>query len=165
MKKLVLLLFLVPSLIFSQDLSNLEFKDLSGNKFLIKDNLDNDATIVLFWATWCIPCKKEFPEIQKLVKKYPDKKISIITISQDTPRSLVKVKSYANTHDYGFIYLIDPEGIGSSKLMVNAVPHSMLLDKTGKVFYSHIGYRQGDEAELEKKMLDLWKQDSKGKTE
>ncbi len=163
MKKLIIPIFLLPSLLFSQDISNLKMKSYDGKKFIVKNNLNNDATIVLFWATWCLPCKKEFTAIQKLQKKYPDKNIRVITISKDTPRSLAKVKSFVKSHSYQFTYLIDPSGEVCSKLLINAVPHSFLVDKKGKVFYSHSGYRKGDEDKLEKELLKYWKKSIKEK--
>ncbi|MBN1351445.1 TlpA family protein disulfide reductase [candidate division KSB1 bacterium] len=165
MKKIVLIILVTPIVLFSQNLSNLKFQNLSGNTVTIKDHLANDATIVLFWATWCIPCKEEFPVIQKLTQKYEDKKIKVIAISQDSPRSLAKVKSYTRTHDYGFMYLTDQKEIAKSKLLVTSVPFTMLLNKQGKVIYNHSGYLPGDEKELEQHILKLWEQKEKMQSE
>jgi len=156
MKKNLIILLFTPFILFSQNISNLKIQDVNGKTFVVKDHLEQDATIVLFWATWCIPCKKEFPAVHELIKKYPEKKIQVLAISKDTPRSLSKVKAFARTHDYNLTYLLDPTGEISSKLLVNLVPTSMLVDRTGKVIYSHTGYRKGDEAELEKEILKLF---------
>jgi cytochrome c biogenesis protein CcmG/thiol:disulfide interchange protein DsbE len=160
MKRLFVILIFLSTLALSQDLTKLELQDIDGNNFLLREHINNDATIILFWATWCLPCKKEFPEIQKLKDKYPEKNIRVITISQDSPHSLTKVKSFAKTHKYDFIYLLDPDGVVSLKLLINSVPYTMLVDTTGKVIYPHLGYRKGDEIELEKNILKQW---NKGK--
>ena len=165
MKKLSFILLFVPLILFSQNISDLKLQDVNGKTFVVKDHLEQDATIVLFWATWCIPCKKEFPAVQELIKKYPEKKVQVLTISKDTPRSLSKVKAFVRTHDYKFTYLLDPNGEISSKLLVNLVPTSMLIDQTGKVIYSHTGYRKGDEAELEKEILKLFASKESNETE
>lgn len=157
MKKIIFLILLLPTLLFSQDLSYLKLQDVSGNEFVFKNNLENDATLVLFWATWCLPCKKEFPAVQSVIEKYEKKNIKIIAISQDSPRSMAKVKSFVKSHKYDFTYLLDPNGEISSKLLVNSVPYTMLLNKEGKVIYSHSGYRKGDENELEKELQKYWK--------
>jgi len=161
MKKSMSILLLLPAIILAQDVSKLELQDVAGKKFIMKKNLDNDATVVLFWATYCLPCRKEFPEIQSLLEKYPDKNIKVIAISQDSPRSLAKVKSFVKTHQYDFTYLLDPNGNISSRLLVNSVPFTMLVDSDGKVIYSHRGYKKGDELELEKQMLELWSRKKK----
>ena len=160
MKKLIimLLILLLPTLLSAQNLSRIKLKTVSGKQFVMKNNLQNDATIILFWATWCIPCKKEFKAIQKLIDKYPDKTIEVITISQDTPRSISKVKSFVRSHSYKFTFLLDPNKDIATKHLINSVPYSIILDKKGKVIFSHSGYLKGDEIELEKQLLKYWEQ-------
>ncbi len=156
MKKLIGLLLIIPFLLPAQDLARYKLNDVDGNTFVFRKNLDYDANIIIFWATWCLPCKKEFPALQELKQKYKNKDIQIIAISVDSPRSLAKVKMFTKSHSYDFVYLVDPSGDVSNKLLVKEVPHTMLADKTGKVVYSLTGYRKGDEAQLEKNMLKLW---------
>lgn len=161
MKKLMLLLFLLPLITIAQDLSQIQLTDVDGKNFAFKDHLNNDATIVSFWATWCLPCKKEMPALQALKEKYKDKKILIISISKDSPRSLAKVKSFVKSNNYDFTYLVDPDGEVCSRLLVNDVPFTMLLDMQGKAVYTHSGYKKGDEAELENEILKMWEKEKK----
>ena len=142
----------------AKDISSIKLKDVNGKSYSLKGNLDNDANIVLFWATWCLPCQKEFPEIDKIRAKFPDKNIKIFAVSKDSPRSMAKVKSFIRKHDYDFVWLMDSDGSVSSNFMVDAIPHSLLADKNGTVVYSHTGYRKGDELELEKELLKLWQE-------
>jgi cytochrome c biogenesis protein CcmG, thiol:disulfide interchange protein DsbE len=160
MKKIVstTIILCFTALSLSQDISGIKLKDINGKNYDMKKNLDNDANIVLFWATWCMPCQKEFPAIEKILKKHPDKKINVIAISKDSPRSMAKVKSFVRKHNYPFTYLLDADGKMSSNFMVDAIPHSFLADGTGKVVYSHTGYRKGDELDLEKELLKLWQE-------
>ena len=151
----ILVLFLV-TLSAAQNISSIKLEDVDGKMYMMKKHLDHDANIILFWATWCLPCQKEFSEIQKLINKYPDKKINVIAVSKDTPRSMVKVKSFIRKHDYDFTWLMDSEGKVSSKFMVDAIPHSLLADADGTILYTHTGYRKGDELDLEKELLKLW---------
>jgi thiol-disulfide isomerase/thioredoxin len=47
----------------------------------------NDTVYVInFWATWCVPCRKELPEFEKLYKSSQDKNISILLVSLDFPK-------------------------------------------------------------------------------
>ncbi|RPH90044.1 MAG: TlpA family protein disulfide reductase, partial [Calditrichaeota bacterium] len=131
-------------------------RDVDGKLYSLKENLTADGAILLFWATWCLPCQKEFPQVQKLLEKYPEKKINVIAISTDSPRSLAKVKSFVKQHDYPFTFLLDSEATVASMLLVDAVPQSFIADSSGKIVYSHTGYRQGDELLLEQALLKLW---------
>jgi len=157
MKKLLGLLFLIPFLLPAQELAHYKLNDVDGNTFVFRKNLEHDANIIIFWATWCLPCKKEFPALQDIKEKYKDKDVQVIAISVDSPRSLAKVKMFTKSHSYDFVYLVDPSGDVTNKLLVKEVPHTMLADRNGKIVYSLTGYRKGDEIQLEKNMLKLWK--------
>ncbi len=160
MKKWLALLLLIPWLGFSQSMKNFELDDINGNTFAFNENLNVDATVVTFWATWCLPCRKEHPALQSLKEKYGDR-LQIIAISIDSPRSLAKVKSYARSHDYDFVFLVDPDREVATELLVNEVPQTFVLDRTGKIVYQHIGYSKGDELELEKELQKLFKRSKK----
>jgi len=157
MKRFILILVFIPVLLFGQNVSQIELHDVKGNTFKMGDHLDNDGTVIIFWATWCVPCKKEFPKLQVLKEKFNDKDIQIIAVSKDSPRSLAKVKRFVKTHKYDFTNLFDPDGEISAKLLVTDVPHTMLVDTEGKVTYNLTGYRKGDEVEIEKALLNMWK--------
>ncbi len=161
LKKLLLFLILIPFLNFAQDFSQFELNDLQGNTFRFKENLNHDATVITFWATWCLPCLKEHPTLQQIKEKYKDKDVQIIAISVDSPRSMAKVKSYSRSHKYDFVYLVDPDREMASQLLVNDVPQTFIINKKGKVVYQHTGYRKGDELELEKELLKLWDETKK----
>lgn len=151
-----LLIFGVISGAFSQNIATVKIKNLNGKTIAINSQLDCDATIVLLWATWCLPCQKELPAVQEVVERHADKTIHVLAISKDSPRSLAKVKAFVKRHNYPFTYLLDADGAVSADLMVDAIPHSFVVDRQGDIVYSHTGYRKGDELDLEKALLKLW---------
>jgi len=156
MKKLLFIL-LLPILIFAQNVTQLELDDVNGDTFALEENLNHDAVVISFWATWCLPCKKEHPALQQVHEEFADKDVLVIAISIDSPRSLAKVKNYVKSHKYDFTWLLDPSGETAQEMLVNEVPYTMLVDKSGKVVFTHTGYRKGDEAELKKEIRKLLK--------
>ncbi len=156
MKKLFFIL-LLPLLIGAQNVTQLELDDVNGDTFILEENLDHDAVVISFWATWCLPCKKEHPALQQVKEDFPDNDVLIIAISIDSPRSLAKVKNYVKSHKYDFSWLLDPSGEMAQEMLVNEVPYTMLVNKEGKVVFTHSGYRKGDEAELKKEIRKLLK--------
>ncbi|MBD3225547.1 MAG: redoxin domain-containing protein [Caldithrix sp.] len=155
-KKLLLLTLFIPILLPAQSVKYLQLDDIDGKPFIFSENLDHDATIIVFWATWCAPCKKEFPALQALKEQYENKSIQIIAISEDSPRSLSKVKMFARSHSYDFKYLVDPNQEVGNDLLVKSVPFTMLVNREGEAVYTKSGYREGDEAELNKALQNLW---------
>ncbi len=160
LKKGLILLLVVTGWLLAQDFSKVELNDLNGNTFKFSEHLNYDATVVTFWATWCLPCQKEHPGLQKLKEKYGDH-LQVIAISTDSPRSMAKVKSYARSRRYDFVFLVDPDREVATELLVNEIPQTFLLNREGKVVYHHTGYRKGDEFELEEKILKLFPEKEK----
>lgn len=45
-------------------------RNLEGKKFDLRKTLESGPAVITFWTTWCKPCRKELPELQKLVETY-----------------------------------------------------------------------------------------------
>ena len=149
-----------PIFIFAQNVRQIELDEVNGDTFYMAENLDHDATVISFWATWCLPCKKEHPALQQMKEDLSEYDIQLITISIDSPRSLAKVKSYVKSKGFEFTWLLDPNGETSQELLVKEVPFTMLVNSKGKVVYTHSGYRKGDEEHLKSEIYKLLKQGS-----
>lgn len=103
------------------------------------------VVLVNFWATWCVPCRKEMPALAKMAAALGDKTFQLVTISADEPEDektavefLVKAAIQSPAYlksaksDDKFIAMIDPKWSG-------ALPALVLYDKTGKKVKSWIG--------------------------
>ena len=156
MKKIFFVLLILPIFVFSQNVNSIQLDDVDGENYSFRENLTDDGTIIVFWATWCLPCKKEFPAVQAIKDKYEDKEIQIVTISIDSPRSLAKVKMFVRSHEYDFTYLLDPSSEVKSNLLVNEVPTTFVVNSEGKIVFKSIGYRKGDEQKIEEELKKLW---------
>ena len=112
------------------------FKDVSQKDVNIAD-YKGKLIILNFWATWCVPCKKEMPSLAKLSKLYPN--ITIYPINLEKPNN-VKTKSFfdsLNIKNLNIYY--DPEFKLVKSFNMRGVPTSILIDKKGKEFARIIG--------------------------
>lgn len=84
-----------------------------------------------FWASWCVPCCKEVPFLQKLEKELEGGNIAFVSISIDSDRnSWLKKMTQLNMHGN---QLIDADGQLASKLNIRGIPHFMLYGPDGKL--------------------------------
>ena len=133
--------------------------DINGKKINVAD-LGKSGKIVVFsfWATWCIPCKKELSEIDKVYEEWQKKyNVEVIAVSIDDSRATAKVKTYVNGEGWTYQVLLDVNSDLKRALGIQTVPYTAIVDKTGNIVYTHNGYVEGDEAELEKKLEELSK--------
>ncbi|WKZ65924.1 MAG: TlpA disulfide reductase family protein [Flavobacteriales bacterium] len=117
---------------------------------------DGKPIIINFWATWCAPCKKE---LSAIAEKYEDWRaktgVKLIAISIDDARTMARVKPYVSGQDWEYEVYLDPNGDFKRALNVNNVPHTFLVDGSGRIVYQHNNYEPGDENELYRKVLEL----------
>ena len=130
-------------------------KNLDGKKVELKKVLEEAPVLISFWATWCKPCIKELNELQKVYNKYREKGFEILAIDVDGPRSIGKVKPMVTGLKWDFPVLWDKSKNIYRKYHVLGIPHTVLIDKSGKIRYTHTTYRPGDEEVIKKKIEEL----------
>jgi thiol-disulfide isomerase/thioredoxin len=114
------------------------------------------VTLVNFWATWCVPCKKEIKNVrEKLAEWHKDADFDYMTVSIDETRAEGLVRSYAKAQGWDFPYYIDPNKDLTRSLNFQNVPFTIIVDKAGKVAYMHAGYEEGGENEVFEKVKEL----------
>ncbi len=101
-------------------LSTLQFDQLSINEF------DDTVIIINFWATWCVPCQAEMPELQALYNTYDDK-IRILGVNLgESPQS---VAQWVEEFDLTFDILLDPLQSVAQLYQIRGQPSTYVLDK------------------------------------
>jgi thiol-disulfide isomerase/thioredoxin len=103
------------------------------------------VVLVNFWATWCPPCRREMPSMQRLKEKMTGQDFVILGIDSAEPRD--DVTAFLETVRVDFPILLDPESAATKRWKVYALPTSFLIDRHGKVRYSLAGPAEWDEGE------------------
>lgn len=164
MKKIIALglcLFASAQIFAQSELPNTSIKDVnSGKKIAFNETFEKGkVTVVSFWATWCVPCKKEINNVRRKMgdwKKETD--FNYMTVSIDEARAEGMVRSYAKSQGWDFPYYQDANSDLKRSLNFQNVPFTMIVDKTGKVAWMHTGYEEGGENEVYEKVKELVKQ-------
>jgi peroxiredoxin len=98
----------------------------------------------------------ELPRLEPLWQKYREHGLQVIAIEseRDTERAL----EFIAENDLSYHLLEDSEGddnVVASKLEIYGFPTSYLVDREGRILYSHIGFEEGDEVQMEEEIQRL----------
>jgi cytochrome c biogenesis protein CcmG/thiol:disulfide interchange protein DsbE len=106
-----------------------------------------------FWASWCSPCRKSFPWMNEMYNKYRADGFKIVAVNLDKDRDAID--SFLASNPTDFTIAFDPDGRVAKTYKLVGMPSSYLIDKSGKLQVSHIGFREKDKEELESKIKNL----------
>jgi thiol-disulfide isomerase/thioredoxin len=95
------------------------------------------VVLVDYWATWCGPCVKEFPEVQALARKYPDD-VALITVSLDEPdqrEAVLEFLTKQNATSHNLISQFGAAGPSFENFGIEngAIPAIHLYDRHGNL--------------------------------
>ncbi len=119
---------------------------LDGGKVTLSA-LQGKPTLLIFWATWCPPCRLELSKLQEhIIDPYGDK-INVLPISRGEERA--KVEGYISKMGYTFAIGLDGDQSIYRKYATNYIPRCFVIDANGKVLYSGVGYDEVVAKEVE----------------
>lgn len=149
--------------------SNSDYKVEKINQTTLEKLIKNRNGKVLFlnvWATWCAPCKEEFPDLVKLADKYNKSKVNIIGLSVDyTDEIDSKIIPFLKKNKANFkIYVNDFDDVEDLINFINkkwngAIPATFIYDKNGNQQKYILGMRDFDE--FDKELTEVMKKSSK----
>ena len=118
------------------EIKELKFKDFNLNDVDLTEKKGN-IMILNFWATWCVPCKKEMPSLEKLSKEYPE--IQIYPINLEKPNQDKTQKFFTDLEISKLNIYFDPKFSLVRSFNMRGVPTSILINKNGQEFGRIIG--------------------------
>ena len=108
--------------------------DIKGEHFKITDHLGGSPIVLVFWATWCAPCKKEMDDQRPLFEGLIKQGVNVIFVAEDDSKSQSKVKPYIESKGYAWPVLLDPDReILKRYGGTGPIPYTVVLDREGNV--------------------------------
>ncbi|WDF77187.1 redoxin domain-containing protein [Mucilaginibacter sp. KACC 22773] len=136
----------------SENAPEFALADVNGNKVSLTE-LKGKVVILDFWATWCGPCKKSFPAMQRVVNKYkddPNVKFLFIDTWEDIPNPAKDVKAFIAKNNYSFQVLLDDKKSNVVGMFgITGIPAKFVIDGNGKVRFKLTGFDGADDAAVE----------------
>lgn len=126
-----------------------ELKTLDGKNFQLTE-LRGRVVLLNFWATWCVPCRSEIPELNKMHHDLEARGLSVVGVS--TYDGADAVRSFWNDIKQDYPVLLGDQTV-ESKFAVSALPTTFILDREGRIRAKIIGERRRDSFEAAVKPL------------
>jgi thiol-disulfide isomerase/thioredoxin len=115
------------------------FKNLDGSDASY-DAFKGKVVLINFWATWCVPCVKEMPSLNKLATTIGKDRFTVMALSLDGP-TRAKVAPFIRDKELGALDVyLDDKRAAYGKLDILVLPTSVLVDKQGR----EVGRLSGD---------------------
>ncbi len=158
MNRKIMILIIGLALFFTtlsaEKIKDFTLQDASGNEVTLYDVLDSGNVVVLdFWATWCIPCCKALPHLNRFHEE--NENVVVIAVSEDGKRSIKKATKYIEKNGYTLTTLYDPDGAVKKLLGVKVMPETFYIKPDGEIFFHHVGYKEGEEISMEEELNQL----------
>ncbi len=106
-----------------------------------------------FWASWCGPCRLSFPYMQRLAAVYAAKPFALMAVNVDHSRE--RADAFLAQFGPNIHVVYDPDGHLAVKYGVREMPTSVVIDKTGRVRFTHDGFYEAQEAVYEDHIIRL----------
>ncbi len=99
---------------------------------------------VHFWATWCGPCKREMPAIQRMINRLQTRQIELVMVN--TAETEDEVFAFLAAVAPDVMPLMDTQGLMTELWQPRGLPASFLVDPQGRIRYQALGGREWDTA-------------------
>lgn len=117
-----------------------QVQTLGGEPISSRD-FQGKVTLIDFWGTWCGPCLRQFPELQEVYDKYkalPDVRFLVLNTGWSGD-DVEKIQRFLQKYPYTFPVAYDDGGGVSKSFGITSLPHTLLMDKQGKIRMRHTG--------------------------
>lgn len=115
---------------------------------------EQPVTLLNVWATWCTPCEREFPELQRLHEAHSANGLRILAVSIDLGSDQA-VADFAAERGATFLIGRDPEGRVQDRFMTIGVPETFLIDADGRLAWRKLGELPEHDPALLQKLKEL----------
>jgi thiol-disulfide isomerase/thioredoxin len=133
-------------------LPSLTFTTLDG-KTIHSADLQGKVVLLDFWASWCIPCRKSFPEVDRISKDFESKGLVVIAVNVDEERK--NADAFLSQYPHSMTVALDSKGVAAQAFELQGMPSSLIIDRGGHVRFTHMGYTDKTTAQFRLEIAQL----------
>ena len=140
-----------PTSLMGQPVPRLQTKSTDG-KVIDTSKFRGKVTLINFFASWCGPCKKEFPFLVNFQKTLGPKGFQIVAFGTDGSEQ--RSVDFAKQYDPNFAIVADTKSKASGVFGVHSMPATFLVDRKGVIRYLHTGFKPEEDAAPLKRAIE-----------
>jgi thiol-disulfide isomerase/thioredoxin len=135
MNYLARILAVVAVLALAGPVRAFDLVDTQGKRHRLAD-YEGKWVVLNFWATWCVPCIQEIPEIAQFHRGHPE--VVVLGVAQDADDA-AKVKQFAAKVKHDYPLVLSNDAVEKQLGTARALPTTRIYDPQGKVTYDRVG--------------------------
>ena len=140
----------------AQTLPDVKVETAQGKEVSVRSLLSGKPFVISYWSRACKPCIQELNAINDMMEEWrQEADFDVVAVSVDDVRMQAAAKAKAASYGWDFICIYDTNQELKRAMNVNLTPQSFVVDKDGKIVFSHSGYTPGSEELLFEKILEL----------
>jgi peroxiredoxin len=136
-----------------EPIPDMTLRSLDGKSIQLSE-IKAKVILINFWATWCTPCVREMPSLQKLADTYGPKGLAVIGVSLDDDPEKV-LEPFRKKHEIRFPTYIDPKGELADRFNVSGLPLTLVVDSSRKLLLEQTGDEEWFDSSF-RKQFELW---------
>lgn len=110
-----------------------EAQSVGGGSVRRLSDYEGSVLLLNVWATWCVPCQREMPSIEKLYREYAPRGFKVVAVSVDDAGAVESIRRFVEEFELSFEILHDPSGRILRTYQMIGVPESFLIDRRGRI--------------------------------
>jgi thiol-disulfide isomerase/thioredoxin len=117
------------------------------------ESMRGKLVYVDFWASWCGPCKRSFPWMAEMQRRYGERGFTVVAVNVDKKRT--DADRFLAQMQTGFPIVFDASGATPAAWKVSGMPASYLVDPSGRVVLAEAGFRDERKDAIEARIRAL----------
>jgi thiol-disulfide isomerase/thioredoxin len=142
-----------PKQLIGESAPPFEASLLDGSKFRLSDQ-QGKVIVLDFWATWCGPCVRALPELQKATSSFNENKVALLTVNQGESKKVIS-KFLKKKQLKALSVIMDETRKIGGDYKVKGIPQTVVIGPKGLVRFVHVGFGVGTGEQLRKEIKEL----------